>query len=330
MTSVFILVDLVILVVLLLLLILQCKQPPADEPEPEKAEEKVEEKEEEKEEEKKEEEDVMERHVELKEIPEEELRPDATEEEKARHTWNHSVRKIATKVSELSCGNLRAINFCYIDRLIDVRGSKRPIAYFVPPKSSNLSHGGVFIYDTTRMADNRLYLFCGPESPENLRQLGENLLQLMIKETPKATIERIIGVEEGPTFEHMIHEIGGHVDMMQSTKNAGDQLFFEIQFFKTLLHIFLFRNNEMIDKVVENPTLDYLPDDGSAVIDTSDNALYLYIADVNSEDEQQQAAQYQAIQWMNKQPEFRHREILIFDKSTVPPNLAIIFGQTEQ
>ena len=320
------LVYLLILLVLFVLLILPCEQPPVDEPEPEKVEEKVEEKEEEKEKEV----EVMERNVELKEIPEEALSEDATEEEKARYTWNHSVRQIANKVSELSCGNLKPINFCYIDRLIDVRGSKRPIAYFVPPKSSNLSPGGVFIYDTTRMPHNHLYLFCGPESPENLRTLGETLLQLMIKETPKATVERIIGVMEGPTFDQMIHEMGGHVDMMQSTKNAGDQLFFEIQFFKTLLHIFVFRNNEMIDKVVENPTLDYLPDDGSAVIDTSDNALYLYIADVDSEDEQQQQDQYQAIKWMNQQPEFRHREILIFDKSTVPPNLAIIFGKTEQ
>ena len=321
-----------ILLVLFILLILPCEKPPVEEPKDDE-EEKQEEKpvENPNDNEKQEEEPtITERNIELQEIPEEPLSETASEEEKKQYRWNHAVRGVATKMRQVSSGQLRAINFCYLDQLIDVRGKNRPLAVFVPPKSSNLSKGGVFIYDTTRMEDNRLYLFAGPESPQGLRELGERLLNLMIKEKPKAKVERIIGVLEGPDFEHMIHQMGGHVDMMQSSHNAGDHLFFEIQFFKTMLHVFVFKDNEMIEPDVENPTLDLLPDSCSAVIDTSDNALYLYIADVNTENEQEQADQLAALQWMNAQPEFRHRDILIFDKSSVPPNLAIIFGQANE
>lgn len=337
-----------ILLVLFILLILPCEKPPVEEPkddEEEKQEEKPVEKptdEQAKQEEKpvekptdeqakqEEEPTVTERNIGIEEISEEPLSETASEEEKQQYRWRRGVRSVATRMRQVSSGQLRAINFCYLDQLIDVRGKNRPLAVFVPPKSSNLSKGGVFIYDTTRMEDNRLYLFAGPESPQGLRELGERLLNLMIKEKPKAKVERIIGVLEGPDFAHMIHQMGGHVDMMQSSHNAGDHLFFEIQFFKTMLHVFVFKDNEMTEPDVENPTLDLLPDSCSAVIDTSDNALYLYIADVNTENEQEQADQLAALQWMNAQPEFRHRDILIFDKSSVPPNLAIIFGQANE
>ena len=264
--------------------------------------------------------------LDLEEFPEEQLPENATEEVKKKHEWNHNVRKITKTISKITNGNLKAINFRYVDRLINVRGTKNPIAFFLRPRSSELAPTGVFIYDTTRIAkDNALYLFAGPEATDHLIELGEKLLGLMIDDTECPNVIRIIKTMEGPDFNRMIYQMGGHKDMIQSGQNYGDQLFFEIQFFKTLLHIMIFEGELMTEQT--KPDFKSFPDNGAAVIDTSDNALYLYVGHVKPESEEEKETQNRAISWMNDQPEFKGRELLVFDKSKIPPNLALIFGE---
>ncbi|KAK8885964.1 hypothetical protein M9Y10_041423 [Tritrichomonas musculus] len=262
------------------------------------------------------------------EFPEQPLEEDAPEEVKEEHAWNHNVRQITKTINNISKGNLKAINFCYVDRLINVRGKSRPIAFFLRPVSSELAPSGVFIYDTTRvLKDNALYLFVGPEADEFQEKLGEKLLDLMIESTKCPNIIRINRDMNSPDFQRMIHQMGGNKIMMQTPKNYGDQLFFEIQFFKTLLHIEVFEGEMMTGQ--DNLDFDELPPNCAVVIDTSDNALYLYVDHVDPQTEDEKKTQLNAIEWMSEQPEFAKRELLVFDKSKIPPNLKLLFC-TEQ
>lgn len=271
-----------------------------------------------------EEEGEISKHIRFEEFPEQPLEDDAPEEVKEEHAWNHNVRQITKTINHISNGNLKAINFCYVDRLINVRGKNRPIAFFLRPLSSELSPSGVFIYDTTRiLKDNALYLFVGPEADEFLEGLGEKLLDLMIESTKCHNIIRIKRDMNCPDFQRMIHQMGGNKVMIQTSKNYGDQLFFEIQFFKTLLHIMVFDGEMMTSQ--DNLDFDELPQNCAVVIDTSDNALYLYVDHVDPSTEEEKNTQLQAIQWMSEQPEFSKRELLVFDKSKIPPNLKLLF-----
>ncbi|KAH0794452.1 hypothetical protein GPJ56_001477 [Histomonas meleagridis] len=258
------------------------------------------------------------------EYKESEIEENASKEVKEKHEWNLNVRKITRALAVTS--NLRAVNFVYTDRLIDVRGKNRPIAYYVPPKSSNLSTGGVFIYDRTHNRDNTIYLFIGPKAPNNLVPLGEKLLNLIVEKANNPTVYRVDRSLESEEFKDMIHAIGGNITMMQDAEKAGDQFFFELQFFATKLHIFNFEVGKGIEEVhVKKPTLDILPDEGASVIDTSDNNIYLYVSNVEVHEGPIQECLNSALHWMGEQPEFQKKDVIVFDKKTVPPNLQIIF-----
>lgn len=76
--------------------------------------------------------------------------------EAEKQAWNTAVNTISTRITDLSFGKIRTINYMYLDQLISVHGRTRPIAVYVPAKSSELSHSGAFIYDTHKCEDNRL------------------------------------------------------------------------------------------------------------------------------------------------------------------------------
>ncbi|KAH0793173.1 hypothetical protein GPJ56_002882 [Histomonas meleagridis] len=289
-------------------------------------EEKVSKEEDEEEKRRREEEDkiLAERGIKLDEFSESEISENASEEVKEKHQWNLNVRKITRAIAVTS--NLRAVNFCYVDKLIDVRGKNRPIAYFVPPKSSNLSKGGVFIYDRTQCPDNKIYLFVGPSAPNNLVPLGERLLGLIVEKANNPTIIRVERSLESSEFNEMIHDMGGNIIMMQESEKAGDQFFFELQFFATYLHIFNFEVGKSMEEVhVKKPTLDILPKEGASVIDTSDNNIYLYVSDVSAQEGPTYDELQNALKWMGEQQEFKKKDVIVFDLKTVPPNLQIIF-----
>lgn len=255
------------------------------------------------------------------EFPEQQITEDASQEAKEEFEWNHNVREITKAIKELT--DLRAINFCYVDRLINVTGKNRLIACYLRPLSSELSENGVFIYDTTRLSKNRaLYLFVGPKASAFLEKSGEKLLNMMVEDTKCETVFRIIRTK-GPEWQRMIHQMGGSEIMVRTEKGFGDPFFFENQFFKTLLHIFIFTPNNMEQR--NDLNFDELPPNCAAVIDTSDLALYLYVDHVEPTSEEEKQTQLDAIHWMGKQPQYKNRELLVFDKSKIPTNLKILF-----
>jgi hypothetical protein len=255
------------------------------------------------------------------------LSPTATDAERRRHDWNVKVREIGNEVVDISKGRLKPVNFYYRDALFQVRGHSRPIALTVRPISSNLCLSGVYIYDTTKLPDNRLYLFFGPESPPRLRSQGEKLFELMSSESPGSVFVRIDGNLESADFKRMLHEMGGHVGMIQPATRGGDERLFERQFFATQLriHVFSGGRDSDIETSRDSFSISSLPDPCSAVIDPGDDSLYLYISDVHSEKESDFEDRRNAIQWLNSQPEYRDRSPFIFDKETIPPPLAILF-----
>ena len=232
--------------------------------------------------------------------------------------WNKTIKTITKNIEEKSYGKIRVINNIELDRLINVRGKNRPIAVFVKPRSSSLSMSGSFIYDTRKLNDQSLYYFVGPDCPESLINLGEELLELMNKDLPAKNIYKIIKSLEGNEFNKLIYEIGGHRDQIQSKENSGDELFFENTYFKTLLHFNIFNNGEIIHKQIKNPTLEDLPKDKVVIIDPSDIALYLWIPN-------EQIVKDEVIKWISEQKEFEGRDLVLFNENNIPPNLKILF-----
>ena len=74
------------------------------------------------------------------------------------------------------------------------------------------------------------------------------------------------------------------------------------------------------------PSFDDLPKRGAAVIDTSDRALYFYISNSSDTTPEEDQSVEKALVWMNSQPEYSNREIVVFSHDYIPPNIAIIFG----
>lgn len=240
--------------------------------------------------------------------------------------WNQRVSSISKQITEESEGNIRAVNNLFLDRLINVRGKDKPIAVFVVPKSSSLSHGGCYIYDTRRVKDNTLYLFAGTECPDSLIHHGEDLIALMNANQPAKEIVHVIRDYKTAEFKRMIHEIGGHIDQLQSVTNAGDEFFFQHHFYKILLNVKSFSNGEeSYIKFRRQATFEELPSKGACVIDTSDLALYLYIPNPRSQDLDELDDISTACKWMGKKKEYKGREVTIFSSENVPPNIAIIF-----
>ena len=247
------------------------------------------------------------------------------EEEKAK--WTNAVSVASKKIADLSFGKIRAVNNLDLDQLINVHGKHRPIAVYVKPRSSNLSHSGAFIYDTHKVPkDNSLYLFVGRDCPPALEGLGEKLLEAFKLEYPDANLIRIIRTTEGPDFQRMIKVIGGHIDQIQPSAKAGDELFFENNFFAVKLHLIIYSHGDMSTPELKTISLDDLPEEGAAVIDTSDTALYLYIPHSNPINDVEKADQEKCIKWLSEERDYSGRDVTIFNKTCIPPNLKVLFN----
>ena len=247
------------------------------------------------------------------------------EEEKAK--WTNVVTVASKKIADLSFGKIRAVNNLDLDQLINVHGKHRPIAVYVKPRSSNLSHSGAFIYDTHKVPkDKSLYLFVGRDCPPALETLGEKLLEAFHLEYPDAQLIRIIRTTEGADFQRMIKVIGGHIDQIQPSEKAGDELFFENNFFAVKLHLIIYSHGEVSTPDLKTISLDDLPEEGAAVIDTSDTALYLYIPHSNPINDVEKSDQEKCIKWMSEEKDYNGRDVTIFNKECVPPNLKVLFN----
>jgi len=238
--------------------------------------------------------------------------------------WDNKITTIAEEVTRQSSGKVKVINHMNLDRLINVKGKNRPIAVFVPTKSSSLSMSGVFVYDTRKLPDNTLYLFAGPDCPDSLIELADKLLLMMHSNKPAENIIRIIKTTEGDDFNRMIHAIGGHKSQIMPTEKSSDDLFFENVFFKSLLHITSFSNGESKEIKAKNIKYSDLPDKGAAIIDTSDIALYLWVPQPFSNDENEMHDVELATRFISENSAFNGREVFMFNPHTVPPNISII------
>ena len=266
----------------------------------------------------------MQEEAELRERKLQEEAERKLEEEKAK--WSTAVTTTSKKIADLSFGKIRAVNNLDLDQLINVHGKHRPLAVFVKPRSSNLSHSGAFIYDTHKLKDNSLYLFIGKDCPPALEQLTEKLLDAYKQEYPTTNLIRIIRTTEGPDFNRMIKVIGGHIDQIQPSSKAGDELFFENNFFAVKLHLIIYSHGEIQTPDLKTISLDDLPEEGAAVIDTSDTALYLYIPHSDPINDVEKADQEKCIKWMSEEREYNGRDVTIFNKTCVPPNLKVLFN----
>ncbi|KAK8880918.1 hypothetical protein M9Y10_003619 [Tritrichomonas musculus] len=262
---------------------------------------------------------LKEKYVEYTEPP---LKSDATKEDKEEYDYNHKVRQLTQTINTISNGYLKPINFCYVDRLINIRGRKRPIAVFLKPVSSELSPSGVFIYDTTRMPkDKALYFFVGPESQKSLEQFGEKILDDLSKETKCQNIIRITDMKS-PNFQKMVHQMGGNQIMILKPKNYGDELVFERSFFTEKLHMRLFEKDQKTTCSVID--FDSVPKNGVLVIDPSDFALYLYVDNIELKNDDEKKSLISAIEWMKNQPRFDKRELFVFDRSRIPSTVQLL------
>ena len=221
---------------------------------------------------------------------------------------------------------MRAINQLDLDTLINVHGKNRPIAVYVRTCADQLSYSGAFIYDTHKLKDNGLYLFVGAKCSEPLEQQGEKLLELYSKQYPDAQVFRVIRTTESVEFKRMIKVIGGHIDQIQPASKAVDELFFENNFFKIKLHLVIYTNGEVKTPELKQISMKDLPEEGAAIIDTSDKALYLYIPHADPINPQEKEDQDKCIKWMSEQREYNGRDITIFNSECIPPNLKVLFN----
>jgi hypothetical protein len=235
--------------------------------------------------------------------------------------------KISANIEIQTQRKLRPVNYVDIDQLISVRGDKRPIAIYVAPRVSNLSPSGVFIYDRTRKEDNSLFLFVGPDAPERLAELGGRLFSDMQSELGCSRAVQVLRTMDSPEFGDLMKLIGGTRAMIPPASGLGDEKLFERNFFMTKLqvHRFVGGAHEELSFDHEQPTLSIFGDRGSAVVDPGDDRLYLYVADFESDDWQENEDRAMAVEWMNQQQEYRGKWIHLFDLSEVPPNLRLIF-----
>ena len=262
---------------------------------------------------------IKEKYVEFKEIP---LPSNASKEDKEEFNYNHKIRNLTQLINTTTNGFLKPINFCYVDRLINIRGVKRPIAVFLKPVSSELSPSGVFIYDTTRMQkDKTLYFFIGPESQGNLEQFGEQILASLSAESKCNNIIRIRDMQS-PEFHKMVHQMGGHERMILKPKNYGEELVFERSFFTEKLRVKLFDG----DKRTTLSLIDFgsVSKNGALVIDPNDFALYLYLDNIDPKNDEEKKALLTAIEWMKNQPRYDKRELFVFDKSRIPSTVNLL------
>lgn len=259
------------------------------------------------------------------EVPEAPLADDATEKDKEDFEYNHKIRNLTQMINTLTDGYLKPINFCYVDRLINIRGKKNPIAVFLKPVSSELSPSGVFVYDTTRMPKGKaLYFFIGPESQKNLEKFGEQILQALSKESNCDNIIRIRDMDS-PDFQRMIHQMGGHKRMILKSKNYGDELVFQNSFFAEKLQIRMFDGTKKT--CCASIDIDGVPQNGALVINPSDFALYLYLDNIDPKNDEEKQSLITAIQWMKNQKNFDKRELFIFDKTRIPTTVQLIRKQ---
>lgn len=260
---------------------------------------------------------------------EQELKNDATEEEKEEYDYNHKIRQLTELISTSTDGYLKPINFCYVDRLINIRGRNRPIAIFLKPVSSELSENGVFIYDTTRMAkDKAIYFFVHSSNSNNLNsktlktleQFGEQIIQSLSTESNCTNIIRINDMNS-PEFDKMIHQMGGHKRMIQKEGNYGDELIVERSFFKEKLSAKIFSGTKRT--TCGSVDFDSVPQNGAMVINPKDFALYLYLDNIDPKNDEEKQSLMTAIEWMKNQPNFDKKELFVFDKSRIPSTVQL-------
>ncbi|EAY10132.1 hypothetical protein TVAG_088470 [Trichomonas vaginalis G3] len=264
---------------------------------------------------------------ELEQRAEAEKKALAEKYEAEKAAWTSQVKETSQTITDLSFGKIRTINHLDLDQLISVHGKSRPIAVYVPCKSSELTHSGAFIYDTHKLPDNSLYLFVGKDCPPALEAQGEKLLQAYSDEYQTVSIVHVKRTLEGPEFNKMIKTIGGHIDQIQSTEKAGDELFFENNFFKVKFHVVCFVEGKTLTPAVSKSiTVDVLPEKGAAIIDCSDKSLYLYMSSVMPTDPVEKGDQENAIKFMTSQPEYSNRDVTIFNHNCIPANLKILLG----
>ena len=218
---------------------------------------------------------------------------------------------------------MNPINFCYVDRLISVRGIKKPIAIALNPKTAKLSSYGVYIYDTTRLqSDQALYLFVGPDAQEKTEKFGQNLLSLMSKETKCQNIKKIVRNSSSQDFQDMIQRIGGNQQSLDKSKNYGDELIFQLSFFANQFH------NHIIvgDTIAPRTSVDFnnLPPNCVDIIDNGDFVLYFYVDHANPSSDAERQTQLNAINYVCNKPEFRNREVIVFDKTIIPATVQIL------
>lgn len=235
----------------------------------------------------------------------------------------NALRNITKQIKSKSNGSLNPINFCYVDRLISVRGFTRPIAISLQPSTTKLSSYGVYIYDTTRLQDDKaLYLFVGPDAQAKTEKFGQDLLSMMANETKCTNIIKIIRNTNSPDFQNMIQKMGGSQKTLDKSKNYGDELNFQLNFFSTQFH----NQNILGDTIAPNTKLNFnnLPPKCVDIIDTGDFTLYFYVDNANPSSDAERTTQLNAINYICKKREFKNREVIVFDKSCIPSTVKIL------
>lgn len=250
------------------------------------------------------------------------LQQGASQSERKLYDLNHNLRNITKQIITKSNGKVHPINFCYVDRLINVRGYKKPIAITLNPKTAKLSTYGVYIYDTTRLQqDKALYLFVGPDAQEKTEKFGQNLLSLLVNETKCQNVIKIIRNINSQDFQNMMNRLGNQNSLSKS-KKYENELVFQLNFFSSQFH------NQIIvgDTISPRTSVDFniLPQRCVDIIDNGDFSLYFYVDNANPSSEEERQTQINAINYICSKPEFRNREVIVFDKTTIPATVQIL------
>lgn len=257
------------------------------------------------------------------EYPESSLQSGASQSDRNLYDLNHNLRNITKQIKSKSNGKVNPINFCYVDRLISVRGYKKPIAISLNPSKAKLSSYGVYIYDTTRLqSDKALYLFVGPNAHEKTEKFGQNLLNLLVNETKCNNVVKIIRNTNSPDFQNMIQRMGGNQGSLDKSKQYGDELIFQLNFFSSQFH-----NHIIVGDTISPRTsvdFDILPPKCVDIIDNGDFSLYVYVDNANPSSDAERQTQVNAINYICSRPEFRKREVIVFDKTTIPACVQIL------
>lgn len=244
------------------------------------------------------------------------ISPNASQIEKKDYDYKVKIRNIAQMIQDATNGYLKPINSVYVDRLLNIRGKKKPLAIFMKPVSSNISANGIFIYGTTRIKNNEaLYLFIGPNYKGELVKTAEKILMQLSEESKCKNIFRINDTNS-PVFQKMIHQMGGSQKTILNDAVYEDENKFEKKFFVEKLGIHRFGGSKMINLVSLN--LNDIKENNALVIDPNDYVFYLFLDNIEPKNDKEKKSLIDAIEWMKSQPSFDKRELFIFGKEHAP------------